>query len=74
MKATSKTMTGLPKEKEADDSLSFPSAAREPAMLSHEMDGPPLTEGRDRRLRNQLILANIAAWIVIIIAVRYFFF
>lgn len=43
-------------------------------MLSHEMDGPPLTEGRDRRLRNQLILANIAAWIVIIIAVRYFFF
>lgn len=43
-------------------------------MLSHEMDGPPLSEGRDRKLRNQLILANIVAWIVIAFAVRYFFF
>lgn len=67
-------MTGLPKEKEADRSLSFPSTMREPAMLSHKMDGPPSNDGRARKLRNQLILANIAAWTAIIIAVRYFFF
>ncbi|WP_048756102.1 hypothetical protein [Afipia felis] len=74
MKAAAKAMTGLPREKEADESLSFPSTVREPVMLSHEMDGPPLSEGRDRKLRNQLILANIVAWIAIAFAVRYFFF
>jgi len=67
-------MTGLPREKEADESLSFPSTAREPVMLSHGMDEPPLREGRDQKLRNRLILANIVAWIVIAFAVRYFFF
>jgi len=43
-------------------------------MLSHGMDEPPLREGRDQKLRNRLILANIVAWIVIAFAVRYFFF
>lgn len=43
-------------------------------MRSHEMDGPSLSEGRDRKLRNQLILANVIAWIAIGLAVRYFFF
>jgi len=43
-------------------------------MLSHKMDGPPSNDERGRKLRNQLLLANIAAWIAIIIAVRYFFF
>ncbi|WP_338633200.1 hypothetical protein [Afipia carboxidovorans] len=74
MKATSKAMTGLPKEKEADEPMPFSSAAREPAMLSRDQGESFLNEGRDRRLRNQLILANIVAWIVIALAVRYFFF
>jgi len=43
-------------------------------MLSHEVDGPLLSEGRDRKLRNQLILANVVAWIAIGLLVRYFFF
>jgi hypothetical protein len=68
MKAT----MALPQEKEADDSLSSP--AGEPAILSHEMRDPPFSEGPDRKLRNRLILANIAAWIVIGFAIRYFFF
>jgi hypothetical protein len=66
-------MTGLPKEKESSEPLSFPST-REAVMRSHEMDGPSLSEGRDRKLRNQLILANVIAWIAIGLAVRYFFF
>lgn len=43
-------------------------------MLSRNQGESFLNEGRDRRLRNQLILANIVAWIVIALAVRYFFF
>jgi hypothetical protein len=73
LKAALKSMMGLPKETKADESPSFPSE-REPPMLSHEMDGPLLSEGRDRKLRNQLILANVVAWIAIALLVRYFFF
>lgn len=43
-------------------------------MLSQGMDESLLSEGRDRKLRNQLILANIVAWIVIGLLVRYLFF
>ena len=66
-------MMGLQKETKTDEQLSFPSE-REPQMLSQEMDRPLLSEGRDRKLRNQLILANVVAWIAIVLLVRYFFF
>jgi len=73
LKAALKSMKGLRKEQVAQDQPPFPSE-REPAMLSQGMDESLLSEGRDRKLRNQLILANIVAWIVIGLLVRYLFF
>lgn len=46
-------------------------------MIAEHANIPPSpqrAEGSDRRLRNGLILANVAAWVLIIIAVRAIFF
>lgn len=53
---------------------SAPSA--EPAMIADQMNAaslvPPVTP--NRRLRNWIILANVAAWALIILAIRLIFF
>lgn len=53
---------------------SAPSA--EPAMIADQMNAaslaPPVTP--NRRLRNWIILANVAAWALIIMAIRLIFF
>lgn len=47
----------------------------ESPMIADHANIPPSPAGpRDRRLRNWLLLANLAAWIVIIIAIRMVFF
>jgi hypothetical protein len=44
-------------------------------MIADHANIPPSPAGpRDHRLRNWLLLANLAAWIVIIIAIRMVFF
>jgi hypothetical protein len=59
---------------------SFPSRQppAEPSMIADHANippSPPLTAaGSNRRLRNGLILANVAAWVLIIIAIRAIFF
>lgn len=53
---------------------SAPSA--EPAMIADQMNAaslaPPVKP--NRRLRNWIILANVAAWALIILAIRLIFF
>jgi hypothetical protein len=58
---------------------SFPSRQppAEPSMIADHANIPPsplTAEGSNRRLRNGLILANVAVWVVIIIAIRAIFF
>lgn len=46
-------------------------------MIAEHADispSPLPAEGSNRRLRNGLILANVVAWIAIIIAIRTIFF
>jgi len=60
-----------------DDSFSSREPSAEPSMIAEHANIPPSpqrAEGSDRRLRNGLILANVAAWVLIIIAVRAIFF
>jgi hypothetical protein len=60
-----------------DDSFSSRQPSAEPSMIAEHANIPPSplrAEGSNRRLRNGLILANVAAWVLIIIAVRAIFF
>lgn len=60
-----------------DDSFSSRQPSAEPLMIAERANIPPSplpAEGSNRRLRNGLILANVAAWVLIIIAVRAIFF
>ena len=43
-------------------------------MIAEHANIPPSEIKPDRRLRNWLLLANFAAWLVIIIAIRLAFF
>lgn len=53
---------------------SAPSA--EPAMIADQMNAASLAPAvtPNRRLRNWIILANVAAWVLIILAIRLIFF
>jgi hypothetical protein len=53
---------------------SAPSA--EPAMIADQMNAATLTPPvkPNRRLRNRIILANVAAWVLIVLAIRLIFF
>ena len=58
------------------EDLATPSSA-EQVMIAHQANissSPPSAEGSDRRLRNVLILANIAGWIVILGLIKMIFF
>ncbi len=60
-----------------DDSFSSRQPPAEPSMIAEHANIPPSplrAEGSNRRLRNGLILVNVAAWIAIIIAIRAIFF
>lgn len=60
-----------------DESFSSRQPSAEPSMIAEHANIPPSplrAEGSNRRLRNGLILANVAAWVLIIIAVRAIFF
>jgi hypothetical protein len=60
-----------------DDSFSSRQPSAEPSMIAEHADispSPLPAEGSNRRLRNGLILANVVAWIAIIIAIRTIFF
>ncbi|MEH2512892.1 hypothetical protein V1291_004246 [Nitrobacteraceae bacterium AZCC 1564] len=60
-----------------DDSHSSRQPSAEPLMIAEHANIPPLSvpaESSNRRLRNGLILANVVAWIGIIIAIRVIFF
>jgi len=48
----------------------------EPEMIVGDVQSADIrsTVTPDRRLRNWILLANILAWIVIVIVVRWFFF
>lgn len=59
------------------DSTSPRQPSAEQSMIAERANIPPLpipAGGSNRRLRNGLILANVAAWIAIIIAIRAIFF
>jgi hypothetical protein len=45
-------------------------------MIADQMNAAPLAPPAkaNRRLRNWIILANVAAWVLIILAVRLIFF
>lgn len=60
----------------ADDGLGSRMPPAEPSMIAEHANIPslPPAAGVNRRLRNWLILANIVAWIVIIVAIRLIFF
>jgi len=53
---------------------SAPSA--EPAMIADQMNAASLTPSvkANHRLRNWIILANVAVWALIILAIRMIFF
>jgi hypothetical protein len=50
--------------------------SREETMIAEHASGPLLEphDAPDRRLRNRIIIANIIAWIAIIILIRLVFF
>ena len=50
--------------------------SREESMIAEPASGPLLEphDAIDRKLRNRIILANIIAWIVIIVLIRLVFF
>jgi hypothetical protein len=66
-------MAGLPNAKTPQDFHSLPPLSPEPLSVSDEGTDSSLTENRDRKLRNQIILLNAAAWVVIGLALSYFF-
>jgi hypothetical protein len=51
-------------------------SSTESGMIVGDVQGAdiPSTAMPDRRLRNWILLANVLAWIVIIVAVRWLFF
>jgi len=64
-------------ETTSGDSLVSSAPSAEPAMIADQMNAassltPPVKA--NRRLRNWIILANVAVWALIILAVRLIFF
>ena len=59
-----------------DDSFAPRASSPESPMIADRANIPSLAPvaGSNRRLRNRLILVNIVAWIVIILAIRMIFF
>jgi hypothetical protein len=60
-----------------DDSFRSRRPLAEPSMIADHANIPPSSlraESSNRRLRNRIILVNIAAWAVIIVAIRAIFF
>ena len=51
-------------------------SSSEPRMIADDAHGVDFrsTVTRDRRLRNLILLANVLAWIVIVVAIRWLFF
>ena len=60
----------------ANESFTPEQFSREEAMIVEPASGPPLDadDMPDRRLRNRIIIANAAVWIVIIVMIRLVFF
>ena len=58
------------------DSFRSRQPSAEPLMIAEHANIPPASqaEGSNRRLRNRIILVNLAAWTVIIVAIRAIFF
>jgi hypothetical protein len=50
--------------------------SREETMIAEPASAPPLEahDAHDRKLRNRIILANVVAWIAIIVLIRLVFF
>ncbi len=63
-------------ETTSSDSLVSHAPSVEPAMIADQMNEAPLTPPVkiNRRLRNWIVLANVAAWVFIILAIRLIFF
>jgi hypothetical protein len=63
-------------EATSSDSLVSHAPSVEPAMIADQMNEAPLTPPVkiNRRLRNWIVLANVAAWVFIILAIRLIFF
>lgn len=63
-------------ETTSGDSLVSSAPSAEPAMIADQMNAASLTPAVkvNRRLRNWIILANVAAWALIILAMRLIFF
>lgn len=59
-----------------DDSFLPHTPSAESSMIAEHANVSSLTPAAepDRRLRNRLLVANIVAWIVIILAIRLIFF
>lgn len=66
-------MAGLTKLRTPQDLHSVPESSTKQDLLSDEGFDLPLTQEPDRKLRNQIILVNIAAWMVIGLVFSYFF-
>lgn len=63
-------------ETTGDGSPASSAPSTESAMIADQMNAASLTPRvkTNRRLRNWIILANIATWVLIILAVRLIFF
>jgi hypothetical protein len=59
-----------------DDSFRSHRPLAEPSMIAEHANIPPQLQagGSNRRLRNRIILVNVVAWVVIIVAIRAIFF
>jgi hypothetical protein len=60
-----------------DDSFRSHRPLGESSMIAEHANIPPSplqAEGSNRRLRNRIILVNVVAWVVIIVAIRAIFF
>jgi hypothetical protein len=59
------------------DSFRSRQPSAEPSMIAEHANIPLASqqaEGSNRRLRNRIILVNLVAWVVIIVAIRAIFF
>jgi hypothetical protein len=58
----------------ANESFAPENFSREETMIAEHASGPLLEhDAPDRKLRNRIILANVVAWIMIIVLIRLLF-
>jgi len=66
-------IAGLQKINATHDLQALSASPSESHHLADQESDTTLTEQRDRKLRNQIILINAAAWVVIGMVFSYFF-